>query len=922
MAGRTIYPGLIDAYSDYGMPSEKLVAQRGADGPHSWNPEVRAERSAAALFQPDATRARAMRGAGITSALAVPPGGIFQGFSALVGLGEGTAGSQIILHRVAQHIRIAPSASGEYPGSLMGAIALIRQTLLDADWYRRAQELRRKDPLIAPEPDRALESLMGVAAGEDPVIIEVSDELTTLRADAIAREFKLKAMMRGSGSEYRRLEAVTATGWPTILPLDFAPAPEVSSPEQALQVSLRSLRAWDEEPENPARLHRAGLTIAFGSAGLSKPELLLTRARVAVRRGLAPEAALAALTTVPAQLFGAEQLLGTLEPGKRADFVVTDGDLFDGATEILETWIDGDRYATASVMDPDPRGFWRVSLPGAEDSLVLEITGEPAKLTASLRHGWSLACRDVSRAAFELSWVVPGDSLGRPGAMRMIATVYDTTLDGRGEWPDGSAFRWSADRIRGWRATPQRDSVAMASFQPVAPYGAFGRHSLPEKPAALLVRGATIWTSGPSGVLEQADLLVRDGRIEAVGSNLDTPRGAVVIDATGKHITPGLIDAHSHMAISGAVNEATHAVTSEVRIGDVIDSDDISLYRALAGGLTIAHALHGSANPIGGQSQVVKLRWGMLPEAMKFAAAAPTIKFALGENVKQSNWGENYTTRYPQSRMGVEQIMRDAFRAARDYERAQKAYRHSPRGLPPRRDLELEALLEVLQGKRMVHCHSYRQDEILATMRLAEEFGFRIAVFQHILEGYKVASEMAAHGAAGSSFSDWWAYKFEVYDAIPDNGAIMHDQGVLVTFNSDSDELARRLNLEAAKAVKYGGLPPEEALKFVTINAARQLGAENRVGSLEAGKDADFVIWSGPPLSTSSRCEQTWIEGRRFFDIDEDRALNADAMRQRTVLTQKILSGINQGDGEASAARRASSTEEDAHYSCTEGNER
>jgi imidazolonepropionase-like amidohydrolase len=309
----------------------------------------------------------------------------------------------------------------------------------------------------------------------------------------------------------------------------------------------------------------------------------------------------------------------------------------------------------------------------------------------------------------------------------------------------------------------------------------------------------------------------------------------------------------------------------------------------------------------------------MLPDQMKFTDAAPTIKFALGENVKQSNWGEKYTTRYPQTRMGVEQIMRDAFRAALDYAQVQKAYHDNPRGIPPRRDLELDALLEVLRGTRMIHCHSYRQDEILATMRLAEEFGFRIAVFQHVLEGYKVASEMAEHGAAGSSFTDWWAYKIEVYDAIPDNGAIMHDQGVLVTFNSDSDELARRMNLEAAKAVKYGGLSEEEALKFVTINAARQLRAEARVGSLEAGKDADFVIWSGPPLSTFSRCEQTWIEGRRYFDLQENRELNAEVAHQRIVLTQKILSGVNRLEGDGSATSRSDSREDETHYSCTGG---
>jgi len=927
MHGRTVYPGLIDAYSHYGLRGlgtrPDTAHRAGSFG--SWNPNVHPERDAALMFRVDPGAARKLRAAGFTSALIVPPRGIFKGTSALVSLGEGSANAQVLLRHVAQHVHLGPSEPETYPSSLMGAIALVRQTLIDADWYGRAREAQRKDPtMTAPEADPSLEALAGVRAGTVPLVIEADDELTVLRADAIGREFGLNILLHGSGSEYRRLDAIAATRRAIILPLDFAPTPAVTSPEQELQVSLRQLRAWDEEPENPARLHRAGLTLAFGSDGLSEPELLLARARRAVRRGMPPEAALAALTTTPAQLFGAEKILGSLDAGKRAHLIVTDGDLFAESTHILETWVDGVRYPMETEPTMDPRGTWVVTSPGLSpgDTTLLEIKGTLENLRGQIRHDGLIPCRDIALVAYQLTFLFPRDSLERTGFVRVSATVYDSTLQGYGEWPDGSSFPWRGTRLlRDEKpAVLPRDSVAMASFPPVTPYGAFGREHLPERPALLLVKDATVWTCGPQGVIEHADLLVRDGQIAAVGRGLDIPAGGLVINAGGKHVTPGLIDAHSHMGISGAVNEATQAVTSEVRIGDVVDSDDISLYRALAGGLTIAHALHGSANPIGGQSQVINLRWGMLPEQMKFAAAAPTIKFALGENVKQSNWGEKYTTRYPQTRMGVEEIMRDAFRAAREYEQAQRTYRERPRGTPPRRDLELDALVEVLHGTRMVHCHSYRQDEILSTMRLAEDFGFRVAVFQHVLEGYKVASEMADHGAAGSSFTDWWAYKAEVYDAIPDNGAIMHDQGVLVSFNSDSDELARRMNLEAAKAMKYGGLSAEEALKFVTINSARQLGAEARVGSLEPGKDADFVIWSGPPLSSYSRCEQTWIDGRKYFDLDEDRGLNQTAEHQRTVLIQKILSGVNHLEGERSQAG-----EQDrgtTHYSCRGGNGR
>ncbi len=482
--------------------------------------------------------------------------------------------------------------------------------------------------------------------------------------------------------------------------------------------------------------------------------------------------------------------------------------------------------------------------------------------------------------------------MGYPGVVRMTANVAAQSLIGNGEWADGKTFVWSAKRTAPF--TPEPDTSKpktpeMASFPPVYPHGEFGRPDLPYLPDAVVVKNATIWTCGSNGKIENGDLVVKKGKIVEVGKGLKIPSDALVIDGTGKHVTPGLIDAHSHMAGTGGLNEAGQAISAEVRIGDVIDSDDISIYRALAGGLTTAHVMHGSANPIGGQCKVIKMRWGMPPDGLKFKGAPPTIKFALGENVKQSNWGDRYITRYPQTRMGVDQIMRDEFRAALDYEKAWKKFEKEGSGMPPRRDLELDAILEILRGRRFIHCHSYRQDEILMLMRVAEDFGFKVQVFQHILEGYKVADIMAKHGVGGSSFSDWWAYKFEVYDAIPYNGALMYEQGVVVSFNSDSDELARRMNLEAAKAVKYGGVPEQDALKFVTLNPAKQLKVDHRVGSIEPGKDADFVVWSGNPLSTYSICEQTWIDGRKFFDVEEAHELYEQTQQQRAVLIQKAL---------------------------------
>jgi N-acetylglucosamine-6-phosphate deacetylase len=427
-----------------------------------------------------------------------------------------------------------------------------------------------------------------------------------------------------------------------------------------------------------------------------------------------------------------------------------------------------------------------------------------------------------------------------------------------------------------------------ASFAVNYPLGAFGREMIPGQPRPTAFIHATIWTCGPAGLIEDGTLIVADGKIVAVGKEIAIPEGADVIDVRGMHITPGVIDCHSHAATDGGVNESTQAITCEVRVGDFVDANDITIYRQLAGGVTAANVLHGSANPIGGQNQVIKLRWGQTGDGLKFTEAPQGVKFALGENVKQSNW-ENANNRYPQTRMGVEQLYRDSFEAARDYARKMDAWKLNRRGLPPRRDLELDALREILDGDRWIHCHSYRQDEILALLRILKQYEITIGTFQHILEGYKVADEMAKAGAMASAFSDWWAYKFEVYDAIPHAGALMHKQGVVVSFNSDDGELARHLNQEAAKAVKYGGVPREEALKFVTLNPAKQLRIDHLVGSVEVGKHADFVIWNGDPLSNFSRCEQTWIDGRCYFHRDEDDRMQRESFERRNVLIQKIL---------------------------------
>ncbi len=418
----------------------------------------------------------------------------------------------------------------------------------------------------------------------------------------------------------------------------------------------------------------------------------------------------------------------------------------------------------------------------------------------------------------------------------------------------------------------------------------------------MVVRGATIWTATDDGIVKNADLVVRDGRIVAVGPNLDAPRNAIEIDGSEMHVTPGIIDAHSHAAIIGGVNEATEISTAHVRIEDVIDSESINIYRQLAGGVTTINLLHGSANAIGGQMAVIKMRWGSAPRELIFDAALPGIKFALGENPKQSNW-DNDTPRYPQTRLGVAQIIEEKFQQAADYRRSMDEMpsgRRARDAVPPRPDLEMEAITEILADVRKIHSHAYRADEMLALINIAEAFGITVGTFQHVLEGYKLAKRMAKHGAGGNGFIDWWNFKHEASDAIPYNPALMAMAGVKVGLHSDNPELARRMNLEAAKAVRYGAVDEHEALKMITAYPADHLGVGERTGRLAAGLDADFVIWNGHPLSVYSRVEQTWVDGRRYFDREADLAAREALEQERMALMAEVLAADDDDDDEES----------------------
>ena len=428
------------------------------------------------------------------------------------------------------------------------------------------------------------------------------------------------------------------------------------------------------------------------------------------------------------------------------------------------------------------------------------------------------------------------------------------------------------------------------------PFQAYGKPRSTEAPKkSWLLKNATVWTNEKEGILKESDVLVQDGKIAAVGKNLSAP-GVPVIDASGKHLTAGIIDEHSHIAISKGVNEGSSTTSMEVRIGDVVEADDVNIFRHLAGGVTAVQQLHGSANAIGGQSSLIKLRWGSTPEAMKIQGAPGFIKFALGENVKQSNWGDFNTVRYPQTRMGVEQLYYDAFTKAKEYIKARDAAGKNNPAF--RRDLKLETLAEILEKKRFITCHSYVQSEINMLLHVGDSMGFKVNTFTHILEGYKVADKMKKHGSGASTFSDWWAYKMEVKDAIPYNAALMQQHGLTVAINSDDAEMATRLNQEAAKTIKYGGVSEEEAMKMVTLNPAKLLHLDDRTGSIKAGKEADLVIWTDNPLTVTARAEKTFVEGEKVFDLQELPSLEAANQSEKQRLIQKILK-LKQGGAPA-----------------------
>lgn len=895
-SGHTIYPGFIDAYSNYGVPAVQKVERppyrsttpqynNKREGGNAANDAIHAQMKWVDKFATDTKAAKDYINQGFTAVQSARLDGIFQGQAVTVSLAD-TIANNAIYNPQARHFGSFDKGTSlqQYPSSLMGSIALIRQTLSDANWYEQAQG---KDTVSGPvEYNAALAALINIE--QQGMVFKVSDDRSLLRAHDVLSEFNVPVAFVGSGYEYARIDAIRNTNSTLILPLDFPAAPEVQGVDDHLDVSLANLRHWERAPTNPAVLAQANIDFSFTLHQLKKVDDFWPNLRRAVKHGLSTEKALAALTTVPAKIAGVSDKAGKIAPGYMADLVIAKGDLFiDG--KIKSVWLQGQEVVLEPMHQADFGGTLTVAVGDQTAELTLN---DGNNVTGSLA---GQKIRHAKRTDSALEFVVDAEFNGIYGAWRIrLEQAAADGFSGVAIAPTGTQLALTAQRTE---AAQPVDAVTASTPELVSkltfPNVAYGLDALPER-QNVHIKNATVWTADEAGVLENTDILIRNGEFYRIGKNLRTPSGYVVIDGTGKHITPGIIDEHSHIAIEGGVNEGSEAITAEVRIGDVVNPDDIHIYRSLAGGTTMAQLLHGSANPMGGQAQVIKLRWGADANTMKFDLAPPSIKFALGENVKQSNWGTTFTVRYPQTRMGVEALMRDGFLAAREYQKQMDAYGKLSRSekakiAPPRPDYRLQTLLEILQSKRFVHAHSYVQSEILMLLRLAEEFDFTLTTFTHILEGYKVASELARHGASGSTFADWWAFKFEVYDAIPQNACLMSEKGVMMSINSDSNDLQRRLNTEAAKSVTYCGMSEHEALQMITLNPAKQLKVDQYVGSIKEGKHADFVIWNGHPLSAYSSVEQTWINARKYFDRERDIQLRAEIEAEKQQLIQKVL---------------------------------
>ena len=917
LSGKTVYPSFVDAYAgNYGirtsssrssvnpyaafMTTSRFSSQEAKPEPRIadyWNDGIHASYDVSSEFIPDKKTADEYRKAGFGAVLTFKDDGIARGTSALVSTGDGKSNNVILKNKASANYSFSRGRSADlYPASPFGMIALLRQLNYDAQWYKQLPPGYFQDDGLD-----AYTANLGL-----PQVFEVSNKLEILRADKIGREFGIKYIIKGGGDEYQTINDIRNTGDKLIIPVNYPDAPDVKDPYDAASVSYVDLKSWEMAPSNLSRVDKAGITFAITSSDLKQRSSFLTNLRKAVKYGLPESEALKALTYTPASYFGATGLVGAVKKDMIANLLVTSGDLFKDDCVIYENWVQGTPYRFVDLRTRDLRGTWTLNVDTATYSLVL--SGTFNKPTVKLKADTT----EIKGATFTIDKDLVSVNFDRSKhKYRLIGSIDDKVIEGRGQLENGSWIKWKAsfvsDSTGKTSARSKRETPVLKMGPVIYPFAAYGRTELP-KQEDVLFKNATVWTSEKEGNLENTDVLVQKGKITKIGRDIKAPSGVKVIDATGKHLTPGIIDQHSHIAMDGT-NEMGQAITSEVRVGDILDSEDETIYRQLAGGVTLSHILHGSANPIGGQSVLIKERWGHNAEDLKVENQAGFLKHALGENVKRTS------SRYPNTRMGVEQIIRDAYRRAVDYNNEWKkwnAMKPEERAgkVPPRKSLELDAIVDVLEKRSFIECHSYVQSEGIMIMNLAKDFGVKVNTLIHCNEGYQYADKIAANGTAASVFSDWWDYKYEVYEGIAYNAAILLQQGVLVCINSDDAEMGRRLNQEAAKIMKYGGISETEALKLITINPAIDLHLGDRTGSIKVGKDADLVLWSGNPLSVYSRVLKTLVDGTVYFDEQEDAAMKEQIVRERNRIIAEILNQPSSQQHSGSVARAGRPSEE------------
>jgi len=915
MDGFTIYPSFIDPYSTLGV-KKRVSANKGRypqigsfkNGPYYWNEAIHPEVNAINLVDEKLLKSKKeLISQGFGTINTHQSDGILRGTSFLMTLGNQNLKQSIIKSAVANHYSFSKGASKQtYPSSQMGAIALIRQFYYDLQWYK---SLSQKDF------DNL--SFNAVIKHFDlPHIFATNNKLEILRVLKIAQEFKMQFLIKGSGDEYQRIDEIKALNPQLIIPVNFPKPFDLTDPFISRYVTLSSLKQWEMAPYNPYILSKNGMKFAFTASNLKSKKDFLKNVKNAVKHGLPKTEALKALTQNPAEFLNVSDIVGTIEAGKIANFIVVKGDLFEDGI-IYENWIRGQKQQLKDRNIIDIRGKYDIKV--AETTYKANVKGTLEKpngtiisynmvmdsTTMTEKMDTLKSKLGITFEGKQVSFIFKVKDELNDGIIQLNGSYYPklNLFEGNGILPNGEWVKWNGIETESFKKKSKPKTYAIdtsAVSHTNFPNMAFGFDTLPQS-KTYFIKNATLWTNEDAGVIKNANLLIVDGKIKSVNKKtIRVPNGAIVIDAEGKHVTTGIIDEHSHIAISNGVNEGGQAISAEVSIADVVRSNDINIYRQLAGGVTCSQLLHGSANPIGGQSALVKLKWGYSPKDMLVPSAPGFIKFALGENVKQSNWGDHNRVRFPQTRMGVEQVFYDAFTRAKLYKKEWENY-HSLSAKnkvgvnPPRKDLELETVLEILESKRFVTCHSYIQSEINMLMHVADSMGFRMNTFTHILEGYKVADKMKAHGVGASTFSDWWAYKFEVNEAIPYNAAILHKMGVVTALNSDDAEMGRRLNQEAAKIVKYGGISEQDAWKMVTLNPAILLHIDDKMGSLKEGKDADIVIWSDNPLSIKAKVEKTFIDGILFYDKDRNDALHKRDQIERKRLIRLMIDAKNGG---------------------------